>query len=167
MTPRQNLRPGHWARARMGRKFNRGVVVLAVGASVLGVAGTAAAYFKTTGTGSGSATAGTAQNLTGLTATASVSSLIYPGGSADLVLKVHNPNSQDVVVSAVAANGSASGCTTPAITVSASTGLPFTVPAGGNLSVTLTGAAAMATSASSDCQGQTITVPLSLTGKTS
>jgi hypothetical protein len=150
------------------RRLRRSGLVLGLSALVV-VAGatSAAAYWKAAGAGSGAATTTTPQNLTGLTATASVAGLIYPGASADLTLNVHNPNSRPVVVSAVVASGSATGCTTPALTVSAATGLPFTVPAGGDLAVTLTNAATMGTTASSDCQSATISVPLSLTGKLS
>jgi hypothetical protein len=152
--------------------FARGLQRGAVGVTTLvvvaaGPVQSAFAFFTAHRTGSGTAGTGTAQNLTGLSATASISSLIYPGASADLVLKVHNPNSRAVVISAVAASGSATGCTTPAITVSVSSGLSLTVPAGGDLAVTLTNVAAMGVGASTDCQGATISVPLSVTGKLS
>jgi hypothetical protein len=142
------------------------VVVLAVGVSVLGVAGSAQAYFAAKGGGTASGSTGTVQNLT---ATATTTTLLYPGiSNVDVTLTVTNPNSRPVSVSAVSVAGAITGCTTPAVTfVVKATDLPFTVPVGPNNAVTLHGALAMGTTASSNCQGASISVPLSLSGKLS
>jgi hypothetical protein len=149
---------------RKSHKAHRPAVV--VGAAVAGVllSGTAAvAYWSVTGTGSGSATSGTMTAPTVSAGTAS-GTLLYPGltadGSttgADLVVTASNPNPFPVTVT-LSQNGAATGCATPAVTFR-----------GGNITLLANATAAtykvdrsvsMGTTSSTDCQGKTITVPL-------
>jgi hypothetical protein len=166
MTPRQKYQPRHAPRGRSGRMFSRGVVLLTVCASVLGVAGTAEAYFSATGNGTASTSTNSGSALTNVTVSAS-GSKVYPGGSGDLTFKVHNPNSLAFTITGASAGTPTASCTTPAVSVTVPSGLSITVPAGSDQTVSWSGSVAMGATASDDCQGQTITVPLSLTGKTS
>src|SRR5581483_3104543 len=97
MTSRQISRPAHRA-PRTKRAFGRGVIVVTVGASVLGVAGTAEAYFKAAAGGTGNASGGSVSLLTNGTPTVSATKL-YPGGPAtSLNFDVVNPNSRPVSI---------------------------------------------------------------------
>jgi hypothetical protein len=160
-------RPAHRARART-------VLLLVVPFLLLGT-GTAVAYWAAAGSGSGTAAAGTAQPLSTVATSASVTSLLYPGGpAADVTLAVQNPNPYPVTITGVAADGpvTATGgigtCTTHGVTLVAPTaGLPFTVSPSATATVTLASAAQMSTAAENGCQGATFTLPVSLTGASS
>ena len=134
-------------------------------------AGTAYAYWSSAGGGSGSAAAGTMQAVTvdALVGSDSPKTTLYPGGSADVVLRLTNPNPYPVQVYGVTANGPAApdaahpGCTT--------TGVRFTGPAAplspatyvaanSSALITLPGAAAMDTTSLAACQGATFSVPV-------
>lgn len=136
----------------------------------------ASAYWRAGGTGTGSASVGTISSLTGLSGTASASGLLVPGGTGSLVVSVANPNAVPITVTAISTgsvavgvSGAAGTCTTtdPAISLVAPTaGLPFTIPAGGSSTVTLSNAVSMGTTAASGCQSATFSVPVTLTGQT-
>lgn len=139
---------------------------------VAGLAGVAHAYWRTTGSGAGQATTGTLEVVTIEATTASDvgSSRLQPGGSADVVLKVHNPNAYDVGVVSVTLAGpitaeSAIGtCATTAVTFTDPGTVATLVP--GTQTLVLTGAATMGTSADSGCQGATFRFPVTLTVQT-
>lgn len=148
---------------RQGVLLGRATVVATVLA--VGTAGTAYAYWATTGTGSGSGSATAPSPLTTIDATGSTSGLLVPGGSAALVVNVSNPNSYSVTVTSVAPNGTPSAsCTTPALTVATSSGLTTVIGANSTSPLTLAGAVQMGAS-SSDCQGATFTIPVTVTGR--
>lgn len=136
-------------------------IAVTVAATTVGLLigiGSAAAYWATTGTGTGAASART-MVAPGVTATgAAPSAQLYPGSTGgDLVVMASNTNPFPVTVT-LAASTSASGCTTPAITFS---GGSFTLPANsGSVSRTVANSVSMGTGASNDCQGATITVAL-------
>jgi hypothetical protein len=142
---------------------------------------------------SGEAQAATISNLT-ITAVASpaAGNLLYPGGTGDAVIKITNPNGFPVTVTAVqlpantayaagysdsALSSAVAGCApgTPSGVswnfATATTGTshtlssPLTVAANGNLSVTLTNDATMASTAPAACAGSYFSLP-SLTGVT-
>lgn len=134
-------------------------------------AGTAYAFWATAGSGGGSATAGSMQPVTvdALVAGDSPKTALYPGGSADVVLRLTNPNPYSVQVYSVTGNGAAaadaahSGCTT--------TGVRFTAPAAplspatyvapnSSALITLPGAASMDTTSLAACQGATFSLPV-------
>lgn len=144
-----------------------GVLSLAIGA------GTAYAYWATGGSGSGSA--GTADMLT-VTVDAFVSgdtpaSTLVPGGTADVILRVRNPNAYSVEVYNVTNNGAATAdtahpsCTTTGVTF-AGASAPLTpsvsIAANSNTLVRLPGAASMDATSQSACQGATFHLPVTL-----
>jgi hypothetical protein len=140
-------------------------------AVVVGIgSGLAWAYFSSRGAGSGGATVGTAQAVTVLATTATPSTKLYPGTSADLVVEIKNPNSSAVTIVAVAGNGAvtptgASGCTAAnaGVAVANQTGLSTTVASGTDVTVHLPAAVAMSTASASSCQGASFQIPVSLT----
>lgn len=144
--------------------------------TMLGVAGTASALWFASGAGYGTGTtAGTSSALV-LTPGASPSGALYPGGTADVVLTISNPNTAAVHFAALAldpdqgAGGYAvdpghSACTLSAVAFSTQSngGAGWAVPgkAGtvdGTLAVTLVNALAMSADAVSACQGASFTV---------
>lgn len=130
--------------------------------------GSAYAYF--TGHGSGTGTGRVASGLAAVTVTAATTTgaALYPGDTGspgDLKISATNTNPVDVRVTVTGITGIAtgSGCTTPALTL---VGTPsFTIPKNTNTSATfpLTGSVTMGTDATSDCQGKTLTVNLTVT----
>lgn len=146
------------------------------------------------GLNAGSSGEGQAASISNLTITAVASpaagNLLYPGGSGDAVIKITNPNSFPVTVTAVqlptnttygsaysdsaltsavagCASGSPSGVAWNFATGTSGTShtltTPLTVAANGNLSVTLTNDVTMASSAPAACAGAYFSLP-SLTG---
>ncbi len=152
------------------------VTVGTVAAALALPSGVAQAYWMATGTGTGSATAGALTSLTGLTGTAAATGALIPGGTGSLVVAVQNPNTVPITVTAISTgsvsvgvSGAAGICsaTDPAISlITPASGLPFTVPAGGNVTVILADAVAMGAAAQSGCQSATFSVPVTLTGRT-
>jgi len=146
---------------------------LVVGVAVVATAGAGVAYaaWTASGTGSGYAKAGSAQAVTTADASGSVTSLLYPGGTADVLVEIKNPNPFPVSVTAVSAGtgsivASASGCTTTGVSFTAPGTLAtaVTVPAnGGDKVITLTGAAKMDNTSLDACQGASFTIPVSVT----
>ncbi|MDQ1700258.1 MAG: hypothetical protein QOG34_2121, partial [Frankiaceae bacterium] len=94
-----------------------------------------------------------------------------PGGSGDVAVKITNPSTYDIKLTAITLTpASATGCTTPALSALTPTGytvgggsvaLPLSVTAGSTVTVTIVGAVQMGAS-SNNCQGATLTVPASL-----
>lgn len=135
--------------------------------------GTAYAYWSATGSGSGSATAATMQTVTvdALVAGDTPKTTLIPGGSADVVLHLTNPNPYDVQVYSVAPNGPAAadanhpGCTTTGVSFTGTTAplSPATyVAANSSALITLPGAAAMDTTSLAACQGATFSLPVTV-----
>jgi hypothetical protein len=164
-------------RARRGRRSLRRALVLLVGlAGALLGAGTAMAYWTTTGNGTGTTVSTTALALTLTPGTPTAQ--LYPGGSADVVLSIVNPNPFTVHVGSLALDTSQgtggfavdaghSGCVLSVLSLTTQTnsGAGWTAPArvdsvNGNLAVTLPGALAMGTTAASACQDASFTVYL-------
>ncbi len=141
------------------------LIVGAVAALTVGLGGGAAfAYFTSHGSGTGSATTGTAQNVT-ITTNATPAGLLQPNGTGDLVITATNPNNYSVQITSLTV-GTVTGCTTPAVSlVTPSTSyLPFTIPANANAQrLVISGALTMGAGASSDCQNASLTVPLTAT----
>lgn len=134
-------------------------------------AGTAYAYWGTSGTGSGSAAAGTMQAVTvdALVAGDGPTATLVPGGTADVVLRLTNPNPYSVQVYSVTANGPAtadtghSSCTTTGVrfTGTAAPLSPATfIPANSSTLLTLPGSAAMDSTSLAACQGATFHLPV-------
>lgn len=140
---------------------------------ILGGAGTAYAYWATTGIGNGSATNGTMQTVTvdALIPGDTLQTSLVPGGSADVVLRATNPNSHAVTVYGIAANGAVtadaahSGCTTTGVTFTppaAPLAPTVTIQANTSILLTLEGAASMSAASLSACQGAQFNVPVTL-----
>lgn len=134
-------------------------------------AGTAYAYWNTAGAGTGSAAAATMQAVTvdALVAGDNPKSTLVPGGTADVVLRLTNPNPYAVQVYSVTANGPATadaahpGCTTTGVSFAGSAAplSPATfVAANSSTLLTLPGSAAMDTTSLAACQGATFHLPV-------
>jgi hypothetical protein len=132
--------------------------------------GTAFAYWSAGGSGAGAAANGTLQTVTidALVAGDTADGTLVPGGSADVVLRVHNPNTASVEIYSVTPNGTVTadaghaGCTGVTFTAPASpTGI--TVAADSTQLVHLANAASMSLSSPSACQGATFHIPVTLT----
>lgn len=147
--------------------FLTGVLTLALGA------GTAYAYWTSAGAGSGSATAATMQTVTvdAFVSGDNPQSTLIPGGTADVILRVNNPNPYAVQAYSVTANGPATadsahpGCTTTGVTLTG-TGTPLTpaitLTANSTTLMTLPGTAFMDATSLSACQGSTFHIPATL-----
>lgn len=140
----------------------RGLVLL-VAALVVVPSGSALAWWRTAGTGSGTGTAGTVASL-GATGTATA---LLPGGPATTVtLSVSNPNAFAVKVTSVSQDGTVTAtgsCTAAGFGfLPANGGAGTVLAAGQSTTVVLTGAATLDTTSPAACMGATWTVPLSL-----
>ncbi|MBS4011441.1 MAG: hypothetical protein KGZ72_11880 [Roseovarius sp.] len=146
------------------------IPVLALAVVVLLLAGSAAAYFTAEGDGQGDASTTTLEDLT---VVGSVSTSLHPGGTADLVLDITNPNgfpvSVDAVVAAVEdveATGGVGTCDVPDLSFTepdaaalAALGL---LAADDETEITLEGALSMGAAAQSGCQGASFDVPVTV-----
>ena len=158
-------------RAVIARWWHRAPLLLgAVIALVVGLgAGAAYAFFTSSGSGSGAASVGTAQSVTVIAASGTVSSKLIPGISADLLVELDNPNSYSVTITGIAQNGSVtpvggSGtCTTTGVSVPTQTGLSITVASGTNILVHIPNGASMSTASDSGCQGAAFQIPVTIT----
>jgi hypothetical protein len=155
--------------AQRNGKFVKRVATAAIGVAVILTATIAFAAWTTNGTGSGYVAAGSAQDLTTLSVAASTTSLLYPNGSADVKVKINNPNPYKVLVTAI--NNGTGSITSGDATCDASNGVSYanqsgswTVPATGTLTVTLSNAASMSNASVDACQAKTFTIPVALTG---
>lgn len=148
----------------MIRKPRRAAVVIAAAVAVVLLGSTSAyAYWTTLGTGSGAAPAGTFTAPT-VSAGTVTGPALYPGLTADgigaggtLAMVASNPNPFPVTVT-VSQSGPATGCSTPSVTLASGS---FTLVANASdVTKTLPFSVSMGTTSSNDCQGATITVPL-------
>jgi len=150
----------------------RGIKAAALaGLLVTAGAGTAYAFWSSSGTGTGSAAAGTMQpvSVDALVAGDNPQTALIPGGNADVVLRITNPNPYAVQVYSVTANGPAAAdaqhpdCTTTGVSFTG-TAAPLSpatyVAANSSALITLPGAAAMDTTSLAACQGATFSLPV-------
>ncbi|GAB3261590.1 hypothetical protein [Nocardioides dilutus] len=155
------------------RRAPRGRTPILVSATVLTlvVAGVAVAYWLSGGSGTGAASTGTIQPVTLSPATPTAQ--LYPGGQASVVLTITNPNPGSVRVTSLAldttqgtggfaVDGGHSTCGVSSLSyvTQSNGGNGWTLTGGQVLSVTLTNALSMATSAANACQGASFTVYL-------
>jgi hypothetical protein len=166
------MRPWRWRRTP--------VVLGAIIALVLGIgAGSAYGYLATHGSGTGLAGVGTMQTVTMATA-GTPSTPLLPGGSGDVVFSVTNPNNFPVSLvevgleadSAITPDEGHSGCATtdgnPVVTLNVPSGdLPVSIGADTTVQVDLAHAATMDATATSNCQGATFDIPLTITARSS
>jgi hypothetical protein len=134
------------------------------------------AYWGAGGTGAGTSITSTTTSIS--ISAGTPASALYPGGLADVVATISNPNESPIHVTSLGLDttqGTAGysvdtmhpGCSVTALTYSTQLngGNGWTVPArtgavNGTMPVTLPGALAMSTSAASACQGATFTIYL-------
>lgn len=185
--------PGAHRTASTSRWSLRSKVVSATMGTVMAGATAYAATNWFVGLNGGSSAEGQSASITNLTisavATPAASNLLYPGANGDVVLKISNPNAFPVTVTAVqlpantalAAGYSDSALGTPNVGCTATNSgvswnfatatsgsshtltTPLTVAGGGTLTVTMTNAASMSTSAPAACASTYFSMP-SLTG---
>ncbi len=132
----------------------------------IGIVGVALAAWTTNGTGSGTAASRSAENLVvtdGLSA-----ETLFPTGAADVKLSIENPNDYAVQVSAIDLNGdgieaSDEDCNVASVTFDDDATSRYIAP-GATIDVTLTDALHMSNAANDDCQSNTFTVNVDVTG---
>lgn len=152
---------------RLSRKF----FIAFAGIAALVASGIVFAAWSTSGSGTGYAKAGTASALTIGDASASTSADLYPGVTGAVKLKVTNPNSFPVRITAVAKQTSGSISSDKGAACNASTGVTFTdqsgltldLAAGATSTFTLSGAVAMSNASDNTCQGAIFTIPVDVT----
>ena len=152
----------------MRKSVKRSAVVVA---AVVGMSGIGVAYAAWTADGSGSAytKATTAQALSTVDVSAAAASQLYPGGSADVIVKLHNPNAYPVLVTSINGSGAITGsggvgtCSVTGVTFTDQTG-SWAVAANSDAQFTLAGAAHMSNASDNGCQGALFTIPVSLHG---
>ena len=137
-------------------------------ALVLVVAVSAFAYWTAHGSGTASAGVGTLQTVTlQPIGTATAASTLIPGGSAELVFQVNNPNSYDVnLISVTSKSGgsitASNGCSPTGVTLATPTNLPVLLVPGVQV-VHLTNGVSMSTASTSACQGATFNLDITIT----
>ena len=152
------------------------VAIIAPVIVAIGSAGIAAAAWQSSGSGSASVQATTAQNST-ITAVSAVA--LFPGASKTALVSINNPNPYPIVVTSVSAGTSsaqtsglgtcpANSVTSDALTpVSGATGVlqsdgaTLTIPAAGAATYQLV--THMVSNADNACQGLTFSLPLTAT----
>jgi hypothetical protein len=156
-------------RPSSGRYRRRIFSVLGIVLFVLGTTGGAAyAYWKTSGTGSASASTGSmaAVTVVAFTGGDAPTTALLPGGSSDVVLRVNNPNAYAVTLKAVSLNGSITAvggigtCTTTGVSTTFPSSPSIAVATGSHL-IDLTGAASMSLTSQNGCQGAVFHIPIS------
>lgn len=154
--------------------------LLAVLVFVAGVSGVAYAHWNTSGSGTGTATTGTlsfeVQALVGGDASAAQSAqstTLVPGGSADAILRVRNPNSQTVHVTAVTGGTATAsgGCPTSSVQFTSPTSLAlaavqYTIAGGASKLLTLPAAVTLDATAPQACMGATFSFLVTVTVQT-
>lgn len=139
---------------------------------ILGGAGSAYAYWATTGIGGGSATNGTMQAVTvdALIPGDTLQTSLVPGGTADVMLRATNLNAHTVTIYGIAASGPVTadsghpGCITTGVTFTppATPLTPVTIQPNTSIQLTLGDAASMSAASVSACQGAQFNVPVTL-----
>ena len=92
--------------------------------------------------------------------------MLQPDGSADVILRITNPNGFAVTLTSVAANGTitASGgigaCAATGVTFAGASGLSTLIAGSATTLVHLQGAATMSSASSTGCQGATFSIPV-------
>jgi hypothetical protein len=157
------------------RKVNRRTKVILAVCAVAAVAvnaGAAWAYWRITGSGTGSAKAGSAFELT-LKGKSDDNKPLYPGGTSNLTVTVTNENNFPIEITAVAAGAGKptadeahreGGCQTTGVVVSQDVHRVSWIVQRNTIGVfTLSDGIKMTNQSDSTCQGATFTIPLKAT----
>jgi hypothetical protein len=155
-----------------------GIVLVAAAAVVLVLGGAGVAYSYWSAGGSGLASGGTGTTIPIVLTAATPTAGLLPGSSSSVVLTASNSNVASVHVTTLtldttqgtggySVDAAHAGCSVSALAFTTQTngGTGWNVPGkvgsvNGSLSITLTSALGMATSAANACQGATFTVYL-------
>jgi hypothetical protein len=143
-------------------------LLLVLAATALLAVGTAAAAWSITGKGSGTAKASGVTSLVLADTSGFTTAGLVPGSTADLKLRISNPNGFPVRITAVSGNGAitsdkGAACDVAAgVTVAAETGLALDLGAGATSTLTVPNAMSMSNSSANACQGAVFAVPVSL-----
>jgi len=149
------------------RTFVAVVALLALLAATIGIAS-----WSTSTSGNGYSKAATATALTLSDASASTTGDLYPGGTGDLKVKVANPNSFPVRITAVSLTSGGTitsnvgACNTAGhgVTLTNQSGLTIDLAANAVATVeTIASAVNMSTSSDNSCQGAIFTIPVDVT----
>lgn len=145
-------------------------VALALVAAVIAGGVTFGSWAVGSDPGNGYAKATTATNLTFNDVSASTTATLYPGGNGSVKVSVNNPNPFAVTITAV--NGAGGAITSDkgaacdaatGVTFTNQTGLSQVVAAGSSATFSLAGAAHMANTSDTTCQGAVFSIPVTLT----
>jgi hypothetical protein len=153
-------------------KLPRKLVFVLAAIVVLVLSSIVFAAWSTSGSGTGYAKAGTASALTLGDATASTTADLYPGSTGTVQLKVTNPNSFPVRITAVSKQAAGSITSDKGASCNASTGVTFNnqtgltldLAAGATSTFPLSGAVSMSNASDNTCQGAVFTIPVDVTG---
>jgi hypothetical protein len=135
-------------------------------------AGITVAAWSTSTSGNGYSKATTASAIVLSDASASTSGDLYPGGAGDLKLKVANPNTFPIRITAVSLTlggtitSSVSACNSggTGVTLTNQSGLTLDLAASAAATVlTVPGAVHMSSSSDTNCQGALFTIPVDVT----
>ncbi|GLL03670.1 hypothetical protein [Dactylosporangium matsuzakiense] len=140
----------------------------------IGVGGIAWAAWGVHGSGSAQAKGGNTVPLVVNSSTTSPATLLYPGGTADMVVQVHNGNQFPVTIGSVvrtskpitvdAAHSGCSGALLDMTEDDDTFDVSESIAAGGDKTITLPHAIRMDSSAGNACQGARFTIPVTVTG---
>jgi hypothetical protein len=152
-------------------RLSRKLFFVLAAIAALAVSGIIVAAWSTSGSGNGYAKAGSASALTIGDASASTSADLYPGATGAVKLKVTNPNSFPVRITAVSKQAAGSITSDKGAACNASTGVTFTdqsgltldLAAGATSTFTLSGAVSMSNASDNSCQGAIFTIPVDVT----
>ncbi len=155
----------------MSRRF-----AFVLGAWVL-LSGIGIAWAALSSSGAGSSTVLTG-NMSAVTVAAvsggdAPATQLQPGGTAEVILRVRNPNSYPVVLHSITGNGTivATGgigsCDTPNVTFVDQPSVALPIPGNSTTLVRLASAVSMASTAPTGCQGALFSIPVAITSGTS
>ena len=150
----------------------RTLLVLPAVTLLLGLGGGAAfGYFTSSGSGTGHGSDGNMQVVTVAAITSQTpDTVLQPGSSGEVIIRVDNTNSVPVRLVSVEANGSVgvsggTGCTAgnSGVSFTSQTGLSIPIAASTTALVRLPGSASMSLSSANGCQGATFDIPVTIT----
>jgi hypothetical protein len=172
----RRIAPSTGQRARSGAALALRVVTRLSGpllGAILALAaglgsGAAYAYWTAGGSGFGTATTATPHAVTLVAASGTVSDKLSPGGTAELLIRLDNPNTHPVTITGISGSGEVlvpdrAACNTSGVSVPTRNDLSITVDTGFGVVVSIPHGSAMSLASDSGCQGATFQIPVTLT----